>query len=246
MCQNIVEKGNVSLPLFLYNRSTVQATNLETQLSPSQVTVASSIHSAISRTDIIFICLSDDVAVLEVVKEAVKTDVKGKLFVDCSTVHPDTTAVITELLSVPGAEFVACPVFGVPAVAVKGDLICVLAGPKSSVDKVKPFTVGVMGRAIIDFSGAEQRKATHLKIVGNTFLFNVVENLSEGYVLAEKSGLGVENLHKFLEQMYPGLYTTFSGRLRTGDYYKHEAVSQSVFVLAILSHKYYSLWSPSI
>jgi 3-hydroxyisobutyrate dehydrogenase-like beta-hydroxyacid dehydrogenase len=228
MSKNIVEKGNISFPLVLYNRSTIQATNLEKQLSPWRATVARSIHSAISRTDIIFMCLSNDAAVLEVVQEAVRTDVKGKLFVDCSTVHPDTTAAITETLSIAGAEFVACPVFGLPAVAAKGDLICVLAGPKTSVDKIIPFTVGVMGRGIIDFSGEEQRKATHLKIVGNTFIINVVENVSEAYVLAEKSGLGAENLHKFLEQMYPGPYTSFSERLRTGDYYKREVVSQQI------------------
>lgn len=39
------------------------------------------------------------------------------------------------------------PVFGAPAMADNGQLVCVMAGSKSAVDKYKPYTKGVMGRA---------------------------------------------------------------------------------------------------
>ena len=82
-----------------------------------------------------------------------------------------------------------------------------------------------MGRAEIDFSDQPQGKATLLKIIGNTFILNMVETLSEGHTLAEKSGLGGENLHNFIETMFPGPYTAYSGRMMAGDYYKREEVS---------------------
>jgi 3-hydroxyisobutyrate dehydrogenase-like beta-hydroxyacid dehydrogenase len=88
-----------------------------------------------------------------------------------------------------------------------GQLVCVLAGPKESVEKVKPYTKGVIGKANVDFSGQPAGKATLLKIIGNTFVLNIVESLSERHVLAEKSGLGGENLHQFIETMFPGPYT---------------------------------------
>ncbi|KAF2835285.1 6-phosphogluconate dehydrogenase C-terminal domain-like protein, partial [Patellaria atrata CBS 101060] len=103
-----------------------------------------------------------------------------------------------------------------------GQLVFVLAGPSSAVEKVKPYTVGVMGRANIDFSDQPPSRATHLKIIGNTFIFNMVETLAEGHVLAEKSGLGSENLHGFIEQMFPGPYTAYSSRMMSGDYHKRE------------------------
>lgn len=103
-----------------------------------------------------------------------------------------------------------------------GQLICVLAGPAESVEKVKPYTKGVIGRAIVDFSGQTVGKATLLKIIGNTFILSMVETLSEGHVLAEKSGLGTENLHQFIEQLFPGPYTAYSSRMLSGDYYKRE------------------------
>lgn len=103
-----------------------------------------------------------------------------------------------------------------------GQLICVLAGPNESVDKVKPYTKGVMGRANIDFGGQPVEKALLLKIVGNTFVVNMVEALSESHVLAEKCGLGTDNLHRFVEGLFPGPYAAYSTRMLSGDYYKRD------------------------
>ena len=109
--------------------------------------------------------------------------------------------------------------------AESGNLVCVLAGPASLVEKVKPYCKGVMGRANIDFSDQSPGRATLLKVIGNTFILNMVESLAEGHTVAEKSGLGNENLHQFIETMFPGPYTAYSSRLTTGDYYKREEVS---------------------
>jgi 3-hydroxyisobutyrate dehydrogenase-like beta-hydroxyacid dehydrogenase len=86
-------------------------------------------------------------------------------------------------------RIVACPVFGAPAMADNGQLVCVLAGPRAAVDRIKPYTKGVIGRDFVDFGGQPVGKATLLKVIGNTFILNMVETLSEGHVLAEKSGL---------------------------------------------------------
>lgn len=222
MCKNLVEKGDLDKPLIIFNRTQQRATDLHSQLSPAKSTVASSLDEAVSKADIIFTCLGDDAAISDTIGAAVKGKVKGKLFVDCSTVHPDTTNMLAKSIQEQGAEMVACPVFGAPAMADNGQLICVLAGPSSAVDKVKPYCKGVMGRANIDFSNQPQGKATLLKIIGNTFILNMVESLSEGHALAEKSGLGNDNIHQFIETMFPGPYTAYSGRLMGGDYYKRD------------------------
>jgi 3-hydroxyisobutyrate dehydrogenase-like beta-hydroxyacid dehydrogenase len=220
MCANLVSKGNLSKPLIIHNRTTSKAETLSSKIGHS--TVSQSLTDAVSKSDIIFFCLGDDAAVQANIDEALKTDVKGKIFVDCSTIHPDTTASITKSIEAKNASFVACPVFGAPAMADAGQLVCVLAGPASAIDKVKPYCAGVMGRANIDYSGQPQSKATLLKIIGNTFILSMVETLSEGHVVAEKSGLGVNELHSFIETMFPGPYTAYSNRLKSGDYWKRE------------------------
>jgi len=193
---------------------------LRDKLGADKIKVATSIAEAVSEADLIFICVSNDKAIKNTIESALQSDVEGKLFVDCSTVSPETTDSIALAVVGRGAEFVACPVFGAPAMADSGQLICVLAGAAASVTKVKPYTTGVMGRAIIDFSGEKHGKATLLKIIGNTFVLNMVETLAQGHVVAEKTGLGVEQLHQFVEVMFPGPFAAYSSRMRQGDYYK--------------------------
>ncbi|KAF7858023.1 hypothetical protein EAF04_009379 [Stromatinia cepivora] len=223
MCKNLVEKGQLDKPLILFNRTTQRAEDLSKSLPSGKSTVSSSIADLVSRSDIIFTCVGDDAAINETIDEGIKNGASGKLFVDCSTVHPDTTEGLAKKISAARGDFVACPVFGAPAMAESGQLICVLAGPKESVDKVKPYTKGVMGKAIVDFGGQPVGKATLLKVIGNTFVMNMVEILAEGHVLAEKTGLGTENLHQFVEALFPGPYAAYSSRMLSGDYHKREA-----------------------
>lgn len=101
-------------------------------------------------------------------------------------------------------------------------VIFVIAGPSAAIQKVKPYTKGVMGREIIDFSDQPVSKALQLKITGNTFILNMVETLSEGLVLAETSGLGTDNLKKFITTMFPGPFSAYAERMTSGDYHRRE------------------------
>lgn len=170
-------------------------------------------------------------------------DVKGKLFCDCSTIHPDTTRKINKSITEKGAKFVACPVFGAPAMAESGQLVCVLAGPAADVEKIKPYTKGVMGRDFIDYSDQDVGKALLMKVIGNTFVINMVETLSEGHTLADKTGLGSDNLHQFIEKMFPGPYTAYSNRLKTNDYVRDEVSQCSFGCLAYIAdlNSHYSM-----
>ncbi|KAF2226828.1 hypothetical protein BDZ85DRAFT_256827 [Elsinoe ampelina] len=222
MVKNLVEKGPQDKPVIIYNRTTARAEKLASTLPSGKTKVAGSIAEAVEPADIIFTCVGDDKAVEETIDAALKAGGKGKLFVDCSTIHPDTTDKLAKIITDAGSEFVACPVFGAPAMADSGQLVCVFAGPKAAVDKAKPYGQGVMGRANIDFSDKPHGSATRLKIIGNTMILNMVESLSEGHVLAEKSGLGSSAFHQFIETMFPGPYTAYSTRMMQGDYYQRE------------------------
>ncbi|KAG9203478.1 hypothetical protein G6514_002845 [Epicoccum nigrum] len=220
MCANLVSKGNLDKPLILYNRTQKRADDLSAKLGPSKTKVASTIPEAVEDSDLILICVGDDAAVNSTVDTILEQNVQGKTIVDCSTVHPDTTNALEKRITAAGAQFVGMPVFGAPAMADAGNLVCVTAGKADAVKKVLPYTDGVMGRATIDFSGQPAGNATLLKVIGNTFILNMVNQLSEGHVLAEKSGLGVDNLHNFILTMFPGPYTAYSQRMLQGDYYK--------------------------
>ncbi|KAJ4361230.1 hypothetical protein N0V95_002048 [Ascochyta clinopodiicola] len=220
MCKNLVEKGDLQKPLIIYNRTKEKSEDLASKLGPNRTKVVDTVNSVVKEADIIFMCLGDDASVISVVDVMLQEDVKGKLIIDCSSLHPDTTNDLEKRITVQGAEFIGMPVFGPPAMAESGQLVCVLAGKSLSCSRVKPYIKDVMGRAEIDFPNQPAGNATLLKMIGNTFILNVVNQLSEGYVLAEKSGLGVENLRKFVGAVLPGLYMEYSQRMLQGGYHK--------------------------
>ena len=224
MVKNLLEKGNLTKPLILYNRTQSRATELSKSLS-APTTVAPTVCDAVGPASIVFICLGDDSAVEQTLAHALEsTDVKGKLFVDCSTVHPDTTRRQAALIEERGASFVACPVFGAPAIANAGQLICVLAGRREPVSRVIPYCAGVMGRANIDLSqtSGDSGRASTLKLLGNTLIFRMVEAIAEGLTTAEKTGVGVDELHNLIELMFAGPYVGYSNRMRSGEYFERE------------------------
>lgn len=130
---------------------------------------AASAGDVVSNSDITFMSLSDDAALEEVIDSIVNTDatelLKGKIIVDTSTVHPDSSAKAEARLVQTGIKFVAAPVFGASPVAAKGQLLWILAGPEDSIQRISPFIVGVMGRAVIRL-GEDVRKATMMKTAG--------------------------------------------------------------------------------
>ncbi|KAK3954588.1 6-phosphogluconate dehydrogenase [Pseudoneurospora amorphoporcata] len=222
MSANIVEKANLDQPLLIYNRTKQRCIELSEKLPPGKTEIVESVAEGVSKADIIFNILSNDAVVEASIDEILKNDVKGKLIVECSTIHPDTTEKIAQQVEDAGAQFVAAPVFGAPAMADAGQLVGVLAGPKASVDRARPYFKGVTSKTEINMSDEPYRKALTLKLIGNTFILNMVEQIAEGHVLAEKSGLGTHYLHEWIEGMFPGPYAAYSTRMLTGDYYKRD------------------------
>jgi 3-hydroxyisobutyrate dehydrogenase-like beta-hydroxyacid dehydrogenase len=113
MCLNLVEKGKLDKPLVIYNRTKKRSDDLAAKIASDvgsgKTKVVDTINDAVKGSDIILMCLGDDAAVNETVDVILQEDIKGKLIVDCSTVHPDTTNALEKNITAKGAEFVAMP-----------------------------------------------------------------------------------------------------------------------------------------
>ncbi|KAI1425284.1 NAD binding domain of 6-phosphogluconate dehydrogenase-domain-containing protein [Xylaria sp. FL1777] len=220
MCKNLVQKGNLQKPLILYNRTKKRSEDLAATLPAGKTEVVGSIEEGVKKADIIITIVSNDAAVKEAIDTILQSDVKGKLIVDCSTIHPDTTKQIAETVLAKGAEFIASPVFGAPAAAEAGLLVFVPAGPKAAIDKLRPYTTGVMGRAEIPFDDKPYESSLKLKLLGNAFIINMVTMLGEGMTLGEKTGVGVEPVKQFVDLLYGGIYSGYAERMVKGVYWK--------------------------
>jgi 3-hydroxyisobutyrate dehydrogenase-like beta-hydroxyacid dehydrogenase len=109
MAKNLVEKGNLSSPLILYNRTIKKAEELSKELGTDKTKVASTIEDAVRDADIIYTCLGSDKAVSDTIASALNVHVAGKIFVECSTVSPDTTNAAAKSVEAKGASFVGSP-----------------------------------------------------------------------------------------------------------------------------------------
>lgn len=92
-------------------------------------------------------------------------DLSGKIFVDCSTVHPDTIKAVSEEIKRHKATFLAAPMFGGPAIAAPGKLVVAIGGPSAAVEQVKPYFQDVIARKVI-VCKEEPQSASMLKIAG--------------------------------------------------------------------------------
>lgn len=107
MTKNIVAKANLEKPLILWNRTQQRAKEHSSKIGHSLV--AATVKEAVTNADIIWSCLQDQEAVTETFEEISKMDIRGKLFLESSTVLPDVTNRIAKEVEEAGAEFVAMP-----------------------------------------------------------------------------------------------------------------------------------------
>lgn len=224
MAKNIIAKGNLDSPLAVYNRTQDRAVAFSKEVPADKVGIAAGIAEGVAAAEVIFTMLADDKAVEAVFSQALVPSAKpqGKLFIDSSTVHPDTSKRLAAAAEAQGAAFVAAPVFGAPAMADLGQLVGVLSGPSAAVDRARPYFQGVTARAEILMRDVPVGQAPLLKLIGNTFIMNMVEQLAEGHVLVEKAGVDNSHLQHLVELVFPGIYPTYSQRMLSGQYYTRD------------------------
>ncbi|CAI6089455.1 unnamed protein product [Clonostachys chloroleuca] len=173
----------------------------------------------VNRSSIIFTMITDDQVLEKLVAEVLQKDInlQGKIWIDTSTVHPETCHRCFTKLTERGATFVASPVFGASPVAAEGKLIFAIAGTASAIDRLRPFIIDVMGRKMIEM-GEDVRKSSLLKISGNIFVLGFQELIAEAQVFAEKSELGTAQMEEFIGIMFGPVLQSYSRRMTSGAY----------------------------
>lgn len=132
---------------------------------------ASSITDLINNSDVVFLSLSNDAALDSTIEaivghlEEADHHLASKIIIDTSTVHPNTSSAAEARVAAQGATFIAAPVFGASPVAAQGQLLFILAGKNDAIQTIKPFIVGIMGRALIQL-GEDVKESVKLKTVG--------------------------------------------------------------------------------
>ena len=188
--------GSVMAPLFIeaghkmtvFNRSpektkAVRRMGAMVAETPSEVS---------ENSDLIFTMLSDDVAVEEIFrseKGLINGNVKDRLFIDMSTIKPETTIRIAREIQEKSASFIDAPVSGTVAPAAKGELLIFCGGNTQDITKAKPY-LNILGRRVIH--AGKTGSGSLLKLVVNLPLAIYWQALAESVLLGKSGGLSDE------------------------------------------------------
>ena len=179
MIPNLVKAGH---GVSVWNRNADAARRLE------GVNVLHSAAEAFAKEAVITM-LADDRAVQNVILDAdvLRSADKDCVHVMMATISPAIAETLQEAHRRAGIAYVSAPVFGVPAVAEKGELNIMVAGDSRAIEKVQPL-FDALGQKTWPL-GEDPKHANIAKIAGNLMITLAIEAMGEATALTESYGL---------------------------------------------------------
>jgi 2-hydroxy-3-oxopropionate reductase len=181
MARNILKAG---FPLVVHNRSR-QAVD---ELVKEGAKAATSPKEVAQQVDIVFANLPDspDVESVALGKDGIIEGAKeGLIFVDNSTIKPETARKIADELGKKGVLCLDAPVSGGDIGAKNGSLTIMVGGPKAALDKTMPV-FEAMGKSITHIGEAGAGQIA--KCANQIMVAAQMVALGELLILAKKSG----------------------------------------------------------
>ena len=187
---------NAGFPLSVYNRTVEKAEDFK-----AKSIVCETIAGIVNNADIIFTMLTNDAAVKSVYEEVLKEDIKGKLFVDLSTVSQSTSFEIHKAVRAKEGSFIDAPVAGSTKPAAEGTLIIMAGGENKDIQRALPY-LSKMGKLIKHLG--ENGRGLAAKISINYFLAMIYEGLAETVLLSDKLGVYRKDMLEIINESASG------------------------------------------
>ena len=197
MAARLIEKGN---EVQVWNRSA----NKAAELVAAGARQASSPAQLAGNADIIVTMLTNAESLADVYEGAtglLSGDVKGKTFIEMSTVQPHDEVALAVKVRARGARFVECPVGGTVGPARSGALLGVAGGEKADFDVALPVLNQLCRR--VDLVGPVGSGAK-LKLALNLPLLVYYQALGEAMLLCRDIGLDNKWLMEFMAETSGG------------------------------------------
>ncbi|MGQ0652818.1 MAG: NAD(P)-dependent oxidoreductase [Betaproteobacteria bacterium] len=170
---------DVGHEIMVWNRTPDKARSLGHPAADTPATLAKSCEALIT-------ILTDGKAVDEVYAQLLAADVKGKLFIEMSTVRPSTQKETGSKAKAKGAAYVECPVGGTTGPARQGQLFGFAGGERANVERAMPL-LKQMCRRVEHVGGAGA--GARMKLAINLPLLVYWQALGEALSLARSLGI---------------------------------------------------------
>jgi len=156
--------------------------------------VADNIPDAVRDAEATIIMVSDDAAVRAVVygpDGVLDSAPGGHIVINMSTVSPDLSREIAQTAGEKGVFFLDAPVSGSVKPATDGTLVILVGGEQPVFEQSLPM-LQAMGKDV--FYLGPNGAGSHMKLCINMLLGITMQGVAEAIVLAEKGGLGREQM----------------------------------------------------
>lgn len=193
MAKNLEQAG---IPLMVYNRTASKSAGFT-----EKSRVAPDVKSLVAGSDVIFTMLTNDEAVGAVYRQILEEEVKGKLFVDMSTISQEGSRKLAIAIREKGADFVDAPVAGSTVPAAEGTLIIIAGGEPAAVQRAMPY-FEIMGKMTKHVGANGQGIAAKLAI--NYFLSTLYQGLAETVLFSERLGIDRSDMLQIINESASG------------------------------------------
>jgi 3-hydroxyisobutyrate dehydrogenase-like beta-hydroxyacid dehydrogenase len=187
MAANLVKAGH---EVTVWNRTPKEVPGAVTAATPAE---------AVKGKEAVWICVSDTKAVQAVLfgpDGASQGLESGTVVVDSSTISPSASLQFMEDLQERGCEFLDAPVTGSKVAAESGELIFMIGGNPSNIERVEPL-LRAMARKVIHMG--DNGKGLSAKLAQNMNIVFMYEGLCESLTLAKKLGVPPEKMFQLIE-----------------------------------------------
>jgi 3-hydroxyisobutyrate dehydrogenase-like beta-hydroxyacid dehydrogenase len=220
VADNLRSKG---YHVFVWNRSPRPVPNFVG--APAEV---------IEMCDHVQIFVSDDDALLSVVKQLSSALAPRHVVIAHSTVSPHSMLEAAEIVERRGARFVEAPFTGSKVGAEKGELVYYVAGDEVALKEVRPV-LEATSKEIIEIGAIGQ--ATVIKIATNILTAAMVQAAAEALALTQNSGVPLE---KFVAAMKSnasnsGTLSLKMPKMISGDFEPHFSIKHMLKDMQIAS-----------
>ncbi len=202
-------------PLTVYNRNPERAA----KLAAAGATVASSPREAASKSDVIISMVADDAASRSVwlgENGALAGAAVGAVLIESSTLTVTWVRELAATAEKQSCEFLDAPVTGSKSQAASGELLFLVGGSKTALEKVRPV-LAVLGRDALHLGAIGS--GAYLKLINNFVCGVQAASYAEAASMMRAGGLDVAKAQTVLTNGAPGspLVKAISARAAAND-----------------------------
>ncbi len=140
-------------------------------------------------------------------------DVSGKLFIEMSTLRPQTARDLAALLQPRGASFIDSPVLGTIPSVTDGKLVALVGGAAGDLDRARPV-LEKLAVKIVHMGGHGAGYA--MKLANNLTMAAYVQAIGEGLAMGQAQGLDIDKMLEVIaaSPLANGIFANKKGNFR--------------------------------